>query len=121
MLTKNIKFKNFLVKTKNKNTKNIFLNLIKNSLFGREKILNSLSENYKYSFDKKFVKKYKKFNNFRLIGMGGAILGAEAIHDFLKHKIKKNFLFVNSLKQGQISQNTNQNILYARYFFGHLL
>ena len=30
--------------------------------------------------------------------MGGSILGAEAIYDFLKDKIKKNFYFVNNLK-----------------------
>jgi glucose-6-phosphate isomerase len=30
--------------------------------------------------------------------MGGSILGIEAIHQFLKHKIKKDFYFVNNLQ-----------------------
>ena len=30
--------------------------------------------------------------------MGGSILGAQAIYEFLKHKIKKNFLFINNLQ-----------------------
>ena len=30
--------------------------------------------------------------------MGGSILGTEAIYDFLKHKIKKNFYFINNLQ-----------------------
>ena len=89
MLTKNIKFKNFLVKSKNLKIKKIFKNLKKNFLLGNEKLLLSLSENYQYSFDKKLINEHKKFFNFRLIGMGGSILGAEAIYQFLKHKIKK--------------------------------
>ena len=98
MLTKNIKFKNFLVKSKNLKIKKIFKNLKKNFLLGNEKLLLSLSENYQYSFDKKLIDKYKKFFNFRLIGMGGSILGVEAIYQFLKHKIKKNFFFFSNLE-----------------------
>ena len=30
--------------------------------------------------------------------MGGSILGAQSIYDFLKIKIKKNFYFINNLK-----------------------
>ena len=28
--------------------------------------------------------------------MGGSILGTQAIYDFLKHKIKKNFIFIDN-------------------------
>ena len=97
MLTKNINFKSFLIKSKNKNIKKIFYNLKKDYILGKEKMLISLSEDYKYGFRKKLIKKYKKFNNFRIIGMGGSILGAEAIYDFLKFKIKKKFIFINNL------------------------
>ena len=38
MLTKNIKFKNFLVKSKNLKVKRIFKNLKKNFLLGNEKL-----------------------------------------------------------------------------------
>jgi len=30
--------------------------------------------------------------------MGGSILGSEAIYQFLRHKIKKKFIFINNLK-----------------------
>ena len=31
---------------------------------------------------------------FSVIGMGGSIIGTQAIHDFLKHKIKKKLTFM---------------------------
>ncbi|MDB9826003.1 glucose-6-phosphate isomerase [Candidatus Pelagibacter sp.] len=40
----------------------------------------------------------KKYLHYRIIGMGGSILGTEAIYDFLKEKVKKNFYFVNNLQ-----------------------
>ena len=98
MLTKNIKFKKFIIKSKNYNTKSIYKNMIRNYRNGHLKLLSCLSKNYKYSYDKKLIKKYKKYPNFRIIGMGGSILGAEAIYQFLKHKIKKNFFFLNNLE-----------------------
>ena len=99
MLTKNIKFKKFIIKSKNYNTKSIYKNMIRNYRNGDLKLLSCLSKSYKYSYDKKLIKKYKKYPNFRIIGMGGSILGAEAIYQFLKHKIKKNFFFLNNLEK----------------------
>ena len=99
MLTKNIKFKKFIIKSKNYYTKSIYKNMIRNYRNGHLKLLSCLSKNYKYSYDKKLIKKYKKYLNFRIIGMGGSILGAEAIYQFLKHKIKKNFFFLNNLEK----------------------
>ena len=99
MLTKNIKFKKFIIKSKNYNMKSIYKNMIMNYRNGHLKLLSCLSKNYKYSYDKKLIKKYKKYPNFRIIGMGGSILGAEAIYQFLKHKIKKNFFFLNNLEK----------------------
>ena len=94
MLTKGINFKNFTVKT---NYKNLSKNL--NSIIKKNnEVLNSLGKNYIYSYDKKKIKKFKKNSNFRIIGMGGSSLGAQAIYDFLKHKIKKNFEFINNLQ-----------------------
>ena len=80
MLTKNIKFKNFLIKSKIFKIKKI-LNLL---LLEKNEILNSLSTKYKYSFSKKIIKKFKKNYNLRIIGMGGSTLGTEAIFSFLK-------------------------------------
>ena len=93
MLTKNINFKNFESKKNNFKVKNDFRLLIKEN----NTVLKSLGHLYKNSYKKKLILRLKKSNIFRLIGMGGSILGAEAIHDFLKHKIKKKFFFLNNL------------------------
>ena len=61
-------------------------------------VLKSLGNNYQSSFKKSSLSKYYKFNNFRIIGMGGSSLGSQAIYDFLKSKIKKKFNFVNNLQ-----------------------
>ena len=84
MLTSNINLKNFRV-GKIKNIKS-FKN---EKWFKKIKLFESLKPNYKYSYTKKQIKKIKKSKNFRLIGMGGSTLGAEAIYQFLNHKIKK--------------------------------
>jgi len=92
MLTSNIKFQNFKISKFNKSNK------FKNDKWFKEiKLLDSLKENYKYSYSKSQIKKINKSKNFRLIGMGGSTLGAEAIYQFLNHKIKKNFIFINNL------------------------
>ena len=98
MLSRNIKFKNFSNKSKSLSINRSF-NVLKNDYFKKKlKILLSLSKNYKYSYNKKIVHKYKKFQNFKIIGMGGSILGPKAIYQFLNHKIKKNFFFVDNLQ-----------------------
>ena len=93
MLTKNINFKNFKLKKNNKKIK-IDLNQFLNE---NNEILKSLSQEYKNNYNKKTILKFKKYFHFRIIGMGGSILGAESIYNFLKHKIKKNFYFINNL------------------------
>ena len=63
--------------------------------------MRSLSTNYKYSYDNKYLNKFKKSPNFRIIGMGGSTLGSHAIYDFLKHKVKKKFTFTDNLISSQ--------------------
>ena len=109
MLTKNINFHNFSCKKKN-NVKNIFNEIKKNYFLGKEKLLLSLSDQYKYSFDLKKISKLKKFSIYRIIGMGGSVLGAEAIYNFLKFKIKKKFIFLNNLKSG-VNKKFKKDIL----------
>ena len=109
MLTKNINFHNFSCKKKN-NVKNIFNEIKKKYFLGKEKLLLSLSDQYKYSFDLKKISKLKKFSIYRIIGMGGSVLGAEAIYNFLKFKIKKKFIFLNTLKS-ETNKKSKKNIL----------
>ena len=103
MLTKSISFINFKKSKKQNKAKKIFLSLIKEKNY----ILNSLSKNYKSSFKIDKIKHYKKSKNFRVIGMGGSVLGTQTIYDFLKHKIKKNFLFFDNLSPKKRNNNKN--------------
>ena len=101
MLTKNIFFKNFKIKKNYPLISNIFLAILREE----NSIIKSLKPNYLYSFKKKKISIYKKFFNYRIIGMGGSCLGAQAIFDFLKDKIKKNFLFINNLEKTNYEKN----------------
>ena len=97
MISAGINFKQFKYKKKTKKIKNILNKL----LFNKNQVLESLSINYKYSYNNKYLKKYKNSSNFRIIGMGGSTLGAQAIYDFLKYKIKKKFIFSDNLISSQ--------------------
>jgi len=97
MLTSNIKFINFIQKQK-KNSVYNFKQLKKENWIKKYKLLLSLTPNYKYSYTKTQIKNLKKKTFFRLIGMGGSILGAKAIYKFLQDKTKKKFVFIDNLK-----------------------
>ena len=104
MLTKNISFKNFKVKGYTKKIKKILDDI----LVKKNSVLDSLSSNYKNSYNKKTILKFKKYNNINVVGMGGSILGTESIYYFLKSKIKKNFFFYNNL-QSKIDPSHKRN------------
>ena len=104
MLTKNISFKNFKVKGYTKKVKKILDDI----LVKKNSVLDSLSSNYKNSYNKKTILKFKKYNNINVVGMGGSILGTESIYYFLKSKIKKNFFFYNNL-QSKIDPSHKKN------------
>tara|TARA_B100000780_G_scaffold251433_1_gene198068 strand:+ start:517 stop:1674 length:1158 start_codon:yes stop_codon:yes gene_type:complete len=103
MLTKNINFKNFDSKKINKNIKEDLKKLLKE----KNAILDSLSTSYKNSYSKKNALNSKNYRNVRVIGMGGSILGTEAIFNFLRPKIKKNFEFINNLETTKIFRAKN--------------
>jgi len=110
MLTQNISFKNFLIHKKKIVVKKN-LNLILNE---ETQVISSLSKSYKDSFNKKNIKHFNKKLDYRIIGMGGSTLGAQAIYDFLKKKIKKKFIFVDNLntsKNKQTKKNLNNLII----------
>ena len=104
MLTKNIFFKNFKNPKNYNSISNFFLSILKEE----NAIIQSLKPNYLNIFKKKQLSKYKKFLNYRIIGMGGSSLGAQAIFEFLKNKIKKNFIFVNNLETNKNKNNNNK-------------
>ena len=125
MLTKGVKFTNFKTKKKSLLIKKKLISLLKS----KNEILNSLSQNYKDNFTKKILLKYKRNTDYRVIGMGGSSLGTQTIYDFLKHKIKKKFVFSDNLQVNLIkdkkkytnlivskSGNTIETIVNANIF-----
>jgi len=94
MLTTGINFTNFKIKKKLSAVKKNLTSILKK----KNEVLISLSQDYKSSFNKNFLHKYKKSDNYRIIGMGGSTLGAQTIYDFLNNRIKKNFIFTDNLK-----------------------
>ena len=110
MFSKNIIFKNFNGK-KNKLQKKFLNNIFKKeNLLKKYSFLYSLTENYIYSYKKKTIKQLKKFSSFNLIGMGGSILGSEAIYNFLSHKVNKSFTFYNNLQFQNIPKTNKKKI-----------
>ena len=111
MLTKGINFVNFKIK---KNTSLIKKNLI-SILKSKNEVINSLSRNYKNNFTKKILYNFRKKKDYRIIGMGGSSLGAQTIYDFLKHKIKKNFVFVDNLQTNTVkSKKKYTNLIVSK-------
>jgi glucose-6-phosphate isomerase len=112
MLTQNISFKNFLTKNKNILVKKK-LNLI---LKEKNQVICSLSKSYKDSFSKKNTKHFNKKFDYRIIGMGGSTLGAQAIYDFLKKKIKKKFIFIDNLNtfKNKITKKNLNNLIISK-------
>jgi len=101
MNSKSILFKNFKVSKKTSNTKKLLTKLLKED----NKIIHSLDKNYKDSYSKKRLSKYKNFKNIRIIGMGGSSLGTRAIYSFLNHKIKKKLTFFDNLQANRKRDN----------------
>ena len=64
--------------------------------------LHSLSKKFTFSFKFKELNKFKKFKTLVIIGMGGSILGAEALYFFFKKKIKKDFIFLNDIDEDKL-------------------
>ena len=107
MFSSNIEFKNFSIKKNNSKIKKILNELLDNYSKKNNQLLLSLSKKYKYKFKFQNIKKYKKFKHYRIFGMGGSSLGAEAIYSFMNRKIRKKFSFVNNI---DLSRNKNNKI-----------
>ena len=102
-------FKNFSLENKKfnqnlKETKKKF-HILRTEIKNKKiPFLNSFEKNYKFDFSQQTIKKFNKFKNIIVIGIGGSILGTESIYSFLKKKIKKNFIFIDNLDPALISK-----------------
>jgi len=85
-------YKKNIIKTK-KTFKHLLLNIKNNKI----PPLISFEKNYKYSFSKLSIKKFSKYKNIIIVGMGGSSLGAKAIYSFFKKKINKKIFFFDNL------------------------
>jgi len=113
-----------------------FVKKIKDEIMeDKNNLFKSFLPNSKYSFNFKNIKKFNNFRTVVVIGMGGSILGAKAIYSFLKHKVKKKFVFIDNLDQDFLNKikqecklaktlflivsksgNTNETIINSSYF-----
>ena len=108
MLSKNIKFKNFNFKFNGK----VIKKDLKKLLSEDNEIIKSLKPDYKYSYSKKLLNKNKK--DLTIIGMGGSILGTQAIYDFLKYKIKKKVFFYDNLESNFRINKKSTSIIVSK-------
>ena len=110
MTTQNLLYKNYIQKEylKKNSLKKLLKNFnqsfleIENEVKNTKKTLSVLSNNFTFNFKKKDLDKFKKFKTISIIGMGGSILGAESIYQFLKDKIKKKIYFFDDIDQEKI-------------------
>jgi len=80
-----------------KKTKFFFNSFLKDLKYFKIPLLGSYEKDYKFDFSKTTIKKFSKFKNIIIIGMGGSILGTKSIYSFFKKKIKKNVFFFDNL------------------------
>ena len=97
-----IKKDNFFINSRviNQNiikTKKIFNSFKEEFNSGKISFLESCTKDYKFEFSSRVIKKYSKYKNIIIIGMGGSILGTKSIYSFLKQKIKKEVFFFDNL------------------------
>ena len=112
MLSKNINFVNFKIKKKNKK-----INLKLESILKKnDGVIQSLRKTYKDSYNYKNLRSLKKNFDYRIIGMGGSTLGAQAIYDFLRQKINKKFFFIDNLqsKPKTLSNKPFNNLVISK-------
>ena len=110
MFTKNFLYKDFINKKKNK----ILIKNLKEIINNKNEIIRSLGNNYKYSYSKNLIKNLKKYKDIRIFGLGGSSLGSNAIYDFLKNKINKNFYFLSNLNKKTFSNKKYLNLIISK-------
>ena len=98
MFNENNFFKNFSLNSRgfNQNLKKtkIIFNSFKSDLKNFEiPLLQSYEKNYIFDFTPNTIRKFYKYKNIIIIGMGGSILGTKSIYSFFKARIKKKVFF----------------------------
>lgn len=100
-------YNHYLKKKDLKKTKKIYPSILRRiikDINSPNNLFYSFNKNFKLNFSTSSLSKFKKFKTVVVVGMGGSILGSEAIYNFLKKKIKKKYIFLNNI-DNQIIQN----------------
>ena len=98
MLNKNIFYLNSKKFYKNlEKTKKIFNSLKQDLINSAIPLLQCYEKNYIFDFTPTTIKKFSKFKNIVIVGMGGSILGTKSIYSFFKKKVKKKVFFFDNL------------------------
>ena len=116
MFSKKIKITSFdTKKNSNKKLKRLFSEILqkKDPLC---KVIDTFSNNYQYSYNKKIINKFKKYKTISVFGLGGSSLCIKAIYDFLRYKIRKKVYFYDNLDNvsPKIVKNKNLDIIISK-------
>ncbi len=116
MFSKKINITSFNLKKKNDNKIKKILFKILQKKDQNYKIIDTFSNNYQYSYNKKKISKFKKYKTISIFGLGGSSLCIKAIYDFLRFKIKKKAYFYDNLDVviPKIIRNRNLDIIISK-------
>ena len=122
---KKVEYKDFIQKeynflrNENKIKKNS-LRMIKNiklNLNDEKNIFHTLSKDFSFNFRIKDLQHFRKYKNVIIIGMGGSTLGSQAIYSFLEKKIKKNFIFLNTIDIEKLQKIKKKNEFLQNFIY----
>tara|TARA_B110000438_G_scaffold132156_1_gene128235 strand:+ start:3607 stop:4815 length:1209 start_codon:yes stop_codon:yes gene_type:complete len=82
-----------------KRTQRVFIDLKFDIQNCKIPLLQSFKKNYLQDFSYSTIKKFSKYKNIIIIGMGGSALGAKSIYNFFKKEIKKDVFFFDNLDE----------------------
>ena len=94
---------------------NAFLKF-KNNLCNTQKTEYVLDKKFNFSFSFSELRKFKRFQTIAIIGMGGSILGIEAIYKFLEKKIKKKVYFFDDINEKKLIDFNKEEIISKTLF-----
>ena len=116
MFSKKIKISCFdLKKRNNKKLKRLFSEILQKKEPAC-KVIETFSNKYQYSYDKKKIKRFRKYKSISVFGLGGSSLCIKAIYDFLKLKIRKKVYFYDNLDVAipKTLKNKNLDIIISK-------
>ena len=116
MFSKKLKISCFDLKRRNnKKLKRLFYEILRKK-DPAYKVIDTFSNKYQYSYDKKKINRLKKYKSISVFGLGGSSLCIKAIYDFLKLKIRKKVNFYDNLDVAipKTLKNKNLDIIISK-------